>query len=195
MNATSIIEINEQLKAASFTGDVLVTVMECAELIGGLDEEIEKKEKELQQIKDLRRLVDTRVIPGLLSLAHTKTVELDNGAKVSYKEVVYCSLPKEDQEARARCLAFLSENGAGHLIKDQITVESPTAALIEDLTGKYRIERIRDIHPASLKSWMSEALGVKENSIARLAPDEVPQELHLYIENKTTIKESRKKGN
>ena len=181
----------ESLKDGTFTGDVLRTVDSCISSIGELDKLIGEKEEELKKLKGAYDLFSEKVVPGLLSLAHTKSLEMDSGAKVSYKEVVFCSLPKEDLAARERALSWLSEHGASHIIKDQVVVESPTKDLIEELTGRFRIERKRDVHAASLKAFMTELLGVKENSVARLSPDEVPQELHLYLENKTTVKESK----
>jgi len=194
MERSEVEELCSAIKEHTFEGDVLLTVSKAANRLRTLDEDLEAQEIVRKYTQAERDMLDKVIIPGLLFLARMKNFELDDGAKVSYKETVYCSLPKEDMVARELALKWLNENGGSFIIKDQVTVESPTEELMQELTGRYRIERKKDVHAASLKSFMSELLGVKENSVARLSPDEVPQELHLYIENKTTIKEKRKQG-
>lgn len=183
-----LVVLSNELKDETYKGDTLVDVSLCARSMEAFQEEIVALETKLSHFNSILKMVDTSIIPQLLSRAKLNAFELDNGDKISVKEQVYASLPKEDKAARDVCLNWLNEVGAGALIKDQLVVTSPTKELIEECRGKFAIDVNRDIHHATLKSFLSEALGVKANSVARLNPDEVPPELHLYIESRTTIK-------
>ena len=186
-----IVQIGTQLNENTYTGNTLADVSSCSETMESLDQELAELETQVKNLKNIRDEVDKYLIPKLLFSVNMTSFKMDNGNEVSYKEQVFASIPKEDLIARDRCFEWLNENGAGSLIKDKLVVTSPTPELIESCRGKFAIDVNRDIHPASLKSFLSEALGVKANSIARLAADEVPQELHLYIENRTTIKRAK----
>lgn len=186
-----IVQIGQQLNENTYEGNTLADVSSCAETMEHLDGVLAELETQVKNIKGIRDEIDKYLVPKLLFSVNMTSFKMDNGNEVSYKEQVFASIPKEDLIARDRCFEWLNENGAGALIKDKLVVTSPTQELIEACRGKFAIDVNRDIHPASLKSFLSEALGVKANSIARLAADEVPQELHLYIENRTTIKRAK----
>ena len=186
-----IVQMGMQLKDEEYKDDTLADVSSCAETIEHLETVIADLETQLKNVKNIRDEVDKYLIPKLLFSVGMTAFKMDNGNEVSYKEQVFASIPKEDLVARDRCFEWLNEVGAGSLIKDKLVVTSPTQELIEACRGKFAIDVNRDIHPATLKSFLSEALGVKANSIARLNTDEVPQELHLYIENRTTIKRAK----
>lgn len=157
--------------------------------------------EELKRLNELKEYVDaisvqlgkdiTSVggyyIPKLMSMANIQSFTTEDGKKLSCKETVLCSLPKEDMDARKRALDWINEQGGGSLIKDNLTVESPNAELLAYVEGKFNCSRKKDIHPQSLKSFMSELLGFKKNSIAQLDVEEVPPELHLFIKKETVV--------
>ncbi len=157
--------------------------------------------EELKRLNELKEYVDTisvqlskditsvggYFIPKLMSMANIQSFTTEDGKKLSCKESVHCSLPKEDLDARERALRWINEQGGGSLIKDNLTVESPNEELLALVEGKFNCTRKKDIHPQSLKSFMSELLGFKKNAIARLDVEEVPPELHLFIKKETVV--------
>lgn len=169
--------------------DTLKAVAQASTEYKALQSQVEQVEEQLKQLKADAETLGSYVVPELLSRAGLKKFSLEDGTEVSCKEQVFCSLPKTDPVARDKALDWLNTNGGGSLIKDTLVVESPTEALVESLKGQYRLERKRDVNAMSLKSFMSELLGIKKNTVAQVEPDEVPPELHLFIKNQTTIKE------
>lgn len=128
------------------------------------------------------------IMPTIMADNKVANYTLENGVKVASKTSVYASLPKEDQAARERALKWINEQGGGGLIKDKLVVESPTQDLIDSVKGKFPMERLRDVHPATLKSFVSDLLGYKKGSVAKVTEDEIPPELHVYVKNAVTVK-------
>lgn len=128
------------------------------------------------------------IMPSIMAKNKVATYTLENGVKVTSKTSVYASLPKEDPVARERALKWINEQGGGGLIKDKLVVESPTQDLIDSVKGKFPMERLQDVHPSTLKAFITDLLGYKKGSVARVTEDEVPPELHVYVKNTVTVK-------
>ena len=128
------------------------------------------------------------IMPNIMAENKVANYTLENGVKVTSKTSVYASLPKDDPIARERALKWVNEQGGGGLIKDKLVVESPTQDLIDSVKGKFPMERLQDVHPATLKSFVSDLLGYKKGSVAKVTEDEIPPELHVYIKNTVTVK-------
>lgn len=171
------------------TDDTLKAAAQCTKEYRALNEKIKQMEDALADAKKDAELLGGFVVPTLLANAGVKSFTLDDGGKVSVTEQVFCSLPKTDAAARERCLNWLNENGGGGIIKDQLVVNSPDEALINEVKGKYVIERKRDVNTNSLKAFMAEALGIKQNSVARMTDDDVPTELNLFVKHTTKVQE------
>ena len=142
----------------------------------------------LKQVNKEYDYLTSIIMPGIMAKNKVATYTLENGVKVTSKTSVYASLPKEDPLAREKALAWINEQGGGGLIKDKLVVESPTQDLIDSVKGKFPMERLQDVHPASLKAFVSDLLGYKKGSVAKVTEDEVPPELHVYIKNTVTVK-------
>ena len=142
----------------------------------------------LKQINKEYDFLTSVIMPSIMAANKVANYTLENGVKVTSKTSVYASLPKEDPLAREKALKWINEQGGGGLIKDKLVVESPTQDLIDSVKGKFPMERLQDVHPASLKAFVSDLLGYKKGSVARITEDEVPPELHVYIKNTVTVK-------
>lgn len=165
-------------------GDISPLAEEATRL-AALAEILDKLTKQVNKEYDYLTSV---VMPGIMAKNKVATYTLENGVKVTSKTSVFASLPKEDPVARERALAWINEQGGGGLIKDKLVVESPTQDLIESVKGRFPMERLQDVHPATLKAFVSDLLGYKKGSVARVTEDEVPPELHVYIKNTVTVK-------
>ena len=133
-------------------------------------------------------LIVSGAMPSVMAKAGVAKFTTEEGAEWTNKTQVFASLPKEDPLARERALKWINEQGGGSLIKDQLVVESPTQDLINEVKGKFPMERKQDIHPSTLKAFMSDLLGYKKGSTARMTEDEVPPELHVYVKNTVSVK-------
>ena len=142
----------------------------------------------LKQVNKEYDCLTSGIMPSIMAKNKVATYTLENGVTVKSKTSVYASLPKEDSIARERALKWINEQGGGGLIKDKLVVESPTQDLIDSVKGKFPMERLQDIHPSTLKAFVTDLLGYKKGSVARATEDEVPPELHVYIKNTVTVK-------
>lgn len=165
-------------------GDISPLAEEATKL-SALSEALEAILKQINKEYDCLTSV---IMPSIMAKNKVATYTLENGVKVSSKTSVFASLPKEDPIARERALKWINEQGGGGLIKDKLVVESPTQDLIDSVKGKFPMERLQDVHPATLKAFVTDLLGYKKGSVARVTEDEVPPELHVYIKNTVTVK-------
>ena len=149
---------------------------EEAKRLANLSEELEATLKQVNKEYDCLTSV---IMPSIMAKNKVATYTLENGVKVTSKTSVYASLPKEDPIARERALKWINEQGGGGLIKDK---------LVDSVKGKFPMERLQDVHPSTLKAFVSDLLGYKKGSVARVTEDEVPPELHVYIKNTVTVK-------
>ena len=110
--------------------------------------EIEEKEQELKLLQEDERTLLTVTIPQTFKKEGIDHVGLEGGIEVSTSEEVACSLIK-DPTRRPSAFAWLLNNGGEDLIKDFLTVEAPSVALIEMLSQHGVIYDVgKDVHPA-----------------------------------------------
>lgn len=133
-------------------------------------------------------LLVSGAMPKVMAQAGVAKFTTESGATCENKTQIFASLPKEDLLARERALKWINEQGGGGLIKDKLVVESPTQDLIDEVQGKFPMERIQDIHPQTLKAFMSDLLGYKKGSVARFTEEEIPPELHVFVKNTVSVK-------
>lgn len=113
--------------------------------------------------KRLREVAEI-ALPEAMRSVGLKAFTLDNGAKLSIKDELYCSVRK-DSESLA--YAWLRDNGFGDLIKNKIEVgfgrgdEDKAAHLIDVLEreGFAGYDQKTGVHPATLKAFAKEQLG------------------------------------
>lgn len=149
---------------------------------------ITQVETTLTKLKKEYDTLTSYILPNVMATNHVATYTLEDGTTVTSKTTVSASLPKEDLFARDRALKWINKQGGGSLIKDQLVVESPTQDLIDTVKGKFPMERKQDVHPSALKAFMSDLLGYKKGSVARITEEEVPPELHVFVKNTVVVK-------
>ena len=84
-----------------------------------LEDDLEKKEKELKELKRHIDLVSGEVIPTMMQEMNISTLKLADGSSVEVKPVYGASITVANKEA---AYTWLRENGLGDLIKNEITV-------------------------------------------------------------------------
>jgi hypothetical protein len=149
---------------------------------------IAELEEQLAEAKKVEERLSMEVVPQMLDNHGVASIKLDNGIVVEVKEDVRASVPK-DIDRHARGLAWLSEQGAGSLIKDVLTLEDPDEATLASLDERgISYTRNRDVNAASLAAWFREKFGIKKGTVASMELTDVSPDVSCFRYRKTTIK-------
>jgi len=166
------------------SNDSIKQIADLAQRQLDLLQKIEQVEADLKLLNEDLRVVSEVDLPTAMFEAGVSSFTLDNGMKVSTKEDVYASIPK-DKESTA--FAWLNTNGFGGIIKH---VVSASFGKEEDARAKELIaaaqslglnpEDKRSVHSATLKAFVKEQLAQGKN---------IPLELFgAYQVTKATVK-------
>jgi hypothetical protein len=82
--------------------------------------QIEQVEKEFERLKGVRQRLERETLPQLFAEAGIKSIELDDGSRITLSTMAEGSLPKEPA-IRAEALAWLVANGYENLIECKVT--------------------------------------------------------------------------
>jgi hypothetical protein len=100
--------------------EVTTIAAECQKL-KNLQDEIERAEEHVDNLKKMADDISSRVIPELLAEQGLTSLKLADGSSVTVKREYRCTLPKED-ERRQSAYNWLRENGLGDIIKNNVIV-------------------------------------------------------------------------
>jgi hypothetical protein len=101
------------------TDDKLVKVASLATEMTNLEEVIEKREADLESLKESYKKIQEYSLPEAMAEVGIAEFKLNNGAKVSVKNF-YAG--KIDDENRGPCFGWLRSNGHDSLIKHEMNV-------------------------------------------------------------------------
>jgi len=152
---------------------------------------VAEAEEVLKALKDDELQLVRVTIPQIFKKNRIDDISLSNGVHVATKEEITCQLIK-DEERRKQAFAWLTDNGGESLIKDVLTIDSPSLPLIDVLNkGGVVYSITKDVNVNSLKAWFREKLGMKRGVIATLEQSSVPKEFGLFTYDIATIKEPK----
>ncbi len=100
--------------------EVTTIAVECQKL-KNLQDDIERAEEHVDNLKKMADDISSRVIPELLAEQGLTSLKLADGSSVTVKREYRCTLPKED-ERRQSAYNWLRENGLGDIIKNNVIV-------------------------------------------------------------------------
>ena len=100
--------------------EVTTIAAECQKL-KALQDDIERAEEHVDNLKKMADDISSRVIPELLAEQGLSSLKLADGSSVTVKREYRCTLPKED-ERRQSAYNWLRENGLGDIIKNNVSV-------------------------------------------------------------------------
>ena len=100
--------------------EVTTIAAECQKL-KSIEDEIDRTEELLKNLKTMADDIGSRVIPELLAEQGLTSIKLSDGSSVTVKREYRCTLPKED-ERREAAHKWLRENGLGDIIKNNVSV-------------------------------------------------------------------------
>jgi hypothetical protein len=98
--------------------EITTIAAECQRL-KGIEDEIDRTEELLRNLKTMADDIGSRVIPELLAEQGLSSIKLADGSSVSVKREYRCTLPKEDDRKEA-AHNWLRVNGLGDIIKNNI---------------------------------------------------------------------------
>jgi len=135
----------------------LQRVVQLAELLLKLRENVERLETQLENAKKDMRRVEQEDLPDLMQELGLETFKLKTGETVEVKPEVDCGIT---EERRARAHDWLTANGFGGLIKTEVVAkfgrdEREEAVRAANLINGEMVERV---HPSTLKSFIKEQM-------------------------------------
>ena len=163
-------------------------VMEYVTTLQTLDNDIEAIEQQLKDKQAIRDEIAKETLPALLAENGLDEMKLSNGMKLTIKEDVFVSVPKND-EGKKKVLEWLKANGGEDLVHQELTVEGPSEWLRQTLKENECVfEEEIAVNTNSLKAWFKRQLGMTKGSIQSIDLNQVPKEANLYVERRAVIK-------
>lgn len=129
-----------------------------------LQRNIETTDDYLKELRGELHTITTRTLPDIMASAGTSEFKSDDGTKVTIKDFVSGSLPKEE-DARAAAFIWLESVEAGDLIKNTLRFdfdrgEDNMASEIKAKADELGIafDAKRDVHPQTLAAFARERM-------------------------------------
>jgi hypothetical protein len=162
--------------------------MKYVNVLETLEEDIHNLEEQLKSKEAIRDELSKETIPAMLSENGLDELKLSNGKRLSIKEDLYVTLPK-NETGRKSVLNWLRNNGGADLIKEDMVIETPpdevkTFLALRGVTYSQELA----VNGNSLKAWFKRKLGLAKGSIQEIQLDSVPKEANLYIDRRVEIK-------
>lgn len=123
-----------------------------------------KCESNMEIAKQHLRKVQEVELPAAMAEIGMQEFKLSDGTKVTVKNEVYCSIPK-DMDGRLRAFSWLREHDLDGVIKNTVSLQfgkgEDDAALeaVQELRAQgYEPEQDMNVHPQTLKALIKEQL-------------------------------------
>jgi len=167
----------------------LKNVINLCNILSEKRKEIEKLKHKLEELQEEEAKLSGVVIPNILLNMGVNSIKLDNGFTVEVDDIVYVSIPKDDLEKRKEALSFIKDNGGEGLIKEELKIYRPDD-VVKNLLKDNNIyfQEFEDIHPATLKAFIKNLLGLSKNSVAVKSIEDIPKSLNVFLSKKTILK-------
>ena len=99
----------------------VTTIADQCQKLKNLEDDINRAEEHVSNLKAMARDISERVIPELLAEQGLSSLKLADGSSVTVKREYRCTLPKDDNR-REEAYNWLRENGLGDIIKNNVSV-------------------------------------------------------------------------
>ena len=123
---------------------------------------VDRAEQAVKDAKEQQRVLSEETIPGVLQELGVSEIKLDTGEKLSVKQDVYASIPKD---GKVEAFGWLEQHGFGGMIKTDVTAvfgrdELETAVALNDklVADGMQTEFNQTVAPQTLKAWLREQL-------------------------------------
>jgi hypothetical protein len=99
----------------------VTTIADQCKKLKDLEDDIDRAEEHVVNLKTMARDISERVIPELLAEQGLSSLKLADGSSVTVRREYRCTLPKDDTR-REDAYKWLRENGLGDIIKNNVSV-------------------------------------------------------------------------
>lgn len=162
---------------------------EAAELSRRLMEaesKVAAAEEVLKQAKAEYDNLAMKIIPEFYKANGISKLSLADGTVLSVEQKITCS-PKK--ESRTALVQWLKSNGGGDLVKEELVVNDVFADRLKELAVPFTAKS--EVNTNSLKSWLSEQLGLKAGCVSRMNYEDIPDFVNFYRYNITNVVKPR----
>jgi hypothetical protein len=162
---------------------------EAAELSRQLIEAEEAMNKAEQAFKNAKAAYDhlaMETIPEFYKANGISKMTLADGTVLSVEQKITCS-PKK--ESKPELIKWLKSKGGEDLVKEELAVNNVFADKLKDLGVPFIAKG--DVNTNSLKSWLSEQLGLKAGCVSRMNFEDIPDYVNFYRYNTTTVSKAK----
>jgi predicted ribosome quality control (RQC) complex YloA/Tae2 family protein len=150
------------IETITISNDALQQISALAKYQQECEYNVEQAEQNLQDAKKELQRVQEELLPLAMAEAGMKSFVLDNGAKISIKDDLAVSVPKD---RKAAAYQWLRDNGLGDCIKHVVAVEfgkeddEAALRLMEycERQGKHA-EDTESVHAQTLKAVIKEVM-------------------------------------
>lgn len=149
-------------EAPSVSDDDLATISALAQKQVREQAAVAKLENDLEAAKLRLKKVQEEELPAAMQEIGMSEFKLSDGTKVSIKNDVYCTIPKDDG---GRALNWLRGHNFGGLIKNQVIAEfgkgedENALEVVQTLANMgVHAEQKQTVHPQTLKAFVKEQM-------------------------------------
>jgi hypothetical protein len=154
---------------------VLGNLKEMADHLKVLADRVMEAEAVFKQVKQEYDDYRYRVLPTAMLSAGVQSLLTSDGHSIEVKNKFYCNPNKNDKD-RMLIGQWLSEHGAGHLLKKSAVVDGKQLDELRK-TGVPYVEKW-DMNTNSLKAWIKDQLGMN-GGVAQFSIGDIPDCIHF----------------
>ena len=147
---------------------------------------MQEAEKAFKQARVEYEHLAMEVIPEFYKANGISKLCLDDGTVLAVEQKITCS-PKKD--SKAKLIEWLKSKGGADLVKEELAVNPVFVDKLKESGIPFVANG--DVNTNSLKSWLSEQLGLKSGSVSRMNYEDIPDFVNFYRYNTTTEKKKK----
>ncbi len=182
MSTLTLDDLEQDQQQLIEKSDIKTLAMHCQQL-QAYEEDIERLESRVKDIKQKADKISSEIIPELLAEQGLSSLKLADGSGVDVKKTYSCTVKKDSTESAYK---WLRENGLGDLIKNEVAVtfgkgEDNKAEQLLSLAEQegYEPQQKQKVEPMTLKALYRERVE---------AGLDMPSEFfHTFVKDQTKI--------
>ena len=182
MSTLTLDDLEQDQQQLIEKSDIKTLAMHCQQL-QAYEEDIERLESRVKDIKQKADKISSEIIPELLAEQGLSSLKLADGSGVEVKKTYSCTVKKDSMESAYK---WLRENGLGDLIKNEVAVtfgkgEDNKAEQLLSLAVQegYEPSQKQKVEPMTLKALYRERIE---------AGLDMPSEFfHTFVKDQTKI--------
>jgi hypothetical protein len=159
------------------SGTILEEVSAMATRLSQLEEKVRLAEEAFKLAKKEYETYSMVTLPNVFQTNGLSSMVLENGKKIVLTDKFSCQ-PQKSDEARKVVRDFLKAHSGDALIKENAIVSADDIEKLKSAGIQFSVTS--DVNTNSLKSFLKEILGYKENCIATVEEKDLPKQLGFW---------------